>query len=95
MPARTTDLLARADEAQLFPIALNASAVTVHDTNALTTPYRFLYVGATGNVKVTTVGGADITFTNVPVGYLWVSVIRVWSTGTTVSTPNTNIIGMY
>jgi hypothetical protein len=46
---------------------------------------RALYVGVTGDVRVTTVGGDDVTFTNVPVGFFPVSVKRVWSTGTTAS----------
>ena len=47
---------------------------------------RALYVGTTGDVKVTTVSGNAVTFVGVPAGYLLpVSVRRVWSTGTTAS----------
>ena len=42
-----------------------------------------LYVGGTGTLKVTTIGGDDVTFTGVPAGtFIPVHVVRVWSTGT-------------
>ena len=45
---------------------------------------RWLYVGGAGNLRVTTVQGTDLTFTAVSAGtQLYVSVRRVWATGTT------------
>jgi hypothetical protein len=41
-----------------------------------------LYIGTSGDVTVTTVGGNDVTFANVPVGVLPIRVKRVWATGT-------------
>ena len=42
-----------------------------------------LYVGGAGNLKVTTAGGDDVTFTGVLAGsFIPVQVVRVWSTGT-------------
>lgn len=52
---------------------------------------RALYIGTTGNIHVTTVTGVELTFNNVPVGFLPVSVKRVWSTGTTAS----NIVALW
>lgn len=41
-----------------------------------------LYVGAAGNVKVTTAGGDDVTFTGILAGsFIPVQVLRVWATG--------------
>lgn len=74
---------------------LGGSAVTVSDATADPAgPFRALWIGATGNVKVTCIDGTTPTFTNVPVGILPVACSRVWSTGTGVTTPNTNIIGL-
>lgn len=44
-----------------------------------------LYVGTTGDLKVTTFGGDVVTFKNFPVGFLPLNVLRVWATGTTAS----------
>lgn len=72
----------------------NAGAITVSDTNNLEAPC-VIYVGAAGNVKVTTAQGTDVTFVGAQAGQVIpVQVIRVWSTGTTVPTPNTNLFGI-
>lgn len=43
-----------------------------------------LYVGGGGNLKVTTVGGNDVTFVNIQDGsFLPIQVIKVFATGTT------------
>ena len=43
-----------------------------------------LYVGAAGNLRVMTVAGDDVTFSNVQVGtFLPIQVVRVFATGTT------------
>lgn len=42
-----------------------------------------LYIGGAGNLRVTTVGGDDVSFSGVLAGsFLPVQVIKVWSTGT-------------
>lgn len=70
--------------------AVFAKAVVPADGADLATWARSLYIGVTGNVTVTTVGGDTITFNNVPVGVLPVQVRRVFGTGTTA----TNIVAM-
>ena len=60
-----------------------ATASTPSDSADLTTP-SVVYVGGSGDVKVTTAQGDTVTFVGViPGGVLPVQVIRVWSTGTT------------
>lgn len=79
-------------------------AVTPSDSVDLPFPNAKLYVGVTGDVKVTlmpsnykvgvppaTVTGDTVTFTAVPVGFMPVLVQRVWSTGTTAL----NILGIW
>lgn len=42
-----------------------------------------LYVGETGDIKVTTIGGSTVTFKAMPVGFVPVQVKKVWATDTT------------
>lgn len=65
--------------------AYDAVAVVTSDATDLTNPARALYIGVTGDVKVRTWGGSVVTFTAVPVGFMPVSVVRVFATGTTAS----------
>ncbi len=76
--------------------ATNGAAVTVSDSVADPNgPFRGLWVGAAGNVKVTTRGGSTFTLVGVAAGTLLpIAVSRVWSIGTSVATPNTNIVGL-
>lgn len=76
--------------------ASGAAAVTTADSGTdANGPFRALWVGAAGAVKVTTVDGDVVTIPGVPAGtQLNVSVKLVWTTGTTVATPGTNIIGL-
>lgn len=70
--------------------AQSAVAITLADSD-LAHPVRSLYIGVTGDVKVTTVNGQAVTFVGVQGGFILpVSVKRVWLTGTTA----TNIIGL-
>jgi hypothetical protein len=66
-----------------------AAAVTPSDTVNIpavtggTNNGCVLYVGGTGTLKVTTIGGDDVTFTGVPTGtFIPVHVVKVWATGT-------------
>ena len=65
--------------------AAHAASVTPNDSTDLTASSRALYIGTSGDVKVTTVGGETVTFASVPVGVLPVRVQRVWATGTDAS----------
>lgn len=47
--------------------AQDATAVTPGAT-ALAKPAKAIYVGATGNVTVTTIAGTSVTFSSVPAG---------------------------
>lgn len=51
-----------------------------------------LYVGTKGNLKVMTVGGDEVIFTNIQDGsFIPVQVLKVFSTGTTAS----NIVALW
>ena len=51
-----------------------------------------LYVGGTGNIKITTVAGDDVTLTSVPTGsFVPVQTVKIFSTGTTA----TNIVALW
>lgn len=67
--------------------AIGAADVTPNDSADIgNAPCRGLYIGVTGDVRVTLAGmadGAHVTFANVPVGFAPLQAKRVWSTGTT------------
>jgi hypothetical protein len=60
-----------------------AAAVTPSDTADNT--FSYLWIGVTGNLAVRTESGQTLTFSNVPVGWFWLRVNLVLSTGTTAS----------
>jgi hypothetical protein len=70
--------------------AHHAVAVVPSDTADLPAASTSIYVGVSGNLKVTMLGGEILTFGNVPVGWHPIRVTRVW-TGTTA----TNIIAVW
>lgn len=72
--------------------ATHAFAVTPHDTNELTNVTRGIYVGATGNLKVTMQGGEAVTFVGLAAGVIHpIRATIIWSNGTTAA----SIIGVY
>jgi hypothetical protein len=72
--------------------ATNAFAVTPHDTNELASHTRGIYVGVTGNVKVTTINGDAVTFVGLASGVIHPIMAKIiWSAGTTA----TSIVGVY
>lgn len=75
--------------------AVGGAAVTPSDSVADPAgPFRALYIGAAGTVKLTTADGSVLVLPNVGAGtILPVAFTRVWSTGTTVVTPASNLIG--
>lgn len=64
----------------------NAVLLTPDDSNDLADVARALYVGTSGNIKVTTAGGDTLLLTAVPVGILPIRIKRVWAATTTAST---------
>jgi hypothetical protein len=78
-----------------------AAAVTPSDTldipsvatqNGLGNNGCVLYVGTGGTLKVTTVGGDEVTFTGIVSGtFVPVQVLKVWATGTSAS----NILALW
>jgi hypothetical protein len=77
---------------ELSPDSCARSAVAITPANSdLSAPVRALYVGGSGNIKITTITGNEVTIVNVASGsILPISVKRVWSSSTTA----TNIIGL-
>ena len=72
--------------------AENAFAVTPNDAADLAQVTRGLYVGVSGDVKVTLKGGDAVTFVNLAGGVIHpLRVTRVGSTGTGA----TSILGVY
>ena len=81
--------------ADLAGPTVGAAAVTVSDTvDDPAGPFRRLWIVATGALKVTMLDGSVMTFPAAPVGLLELAVRRIWSTGTTIATPNSNVIGL-
>lgn len=69
-----------------------AQAVVITKSDATVIPCtRAIYVGVTGDIKVTMVGGGVVTFKAVAVGILPVQVTQVWSAVTTA----TDMLALY
>ena len=67
--------------------ATNAVVVSPNDSTDLTYVTRAVYVGTTGNLKVTMSDSGTVLFTGVVAGStLPIRVSRIWSTTTTAST---------
>lgn len=64
---------------------INASGVTPDDAADLAITTRALYVGTSGNLRVTLASGDIVTFANVGAGWHPLRVSRVWATGTAAS----------
>lgn len=73
-----------ADNTGHHPVA-NLANVTPSDGTDLAVFSRAIYVGTAGAVKLTTVGGQDITTPTLAVGWHPIRASRIWSTGTTAS----------
>ncbi|HYH69007.1 MAG TPA: hypothetical protein VD866_30210 [Urbifossiella sp.] len=70
----------------------HAAEITTHNTNELATYCRAIYVGGSGNLRVTTVRGDTITLTGVVVGTIIpVRAKVVFATGTTA----TNLVALW
>lgn len=84
--------MAKTNYSPTFPMYPGgAAAITPSNTVNLANP-SVVYIGTTGNIRVLTAQGDDVTFNNVPAGaVLPVQVIRVFATNTTA----TNLVGIY
>jgi hypothetical protein len=70
----------------LFSLQIPQGGEAVTKSDATVLPVGILYVGVTGDIKVTTYKGDALTFKNVPVGVFYGALVtKVWSTGTTAS----------
>jgi hypothetical protein len=69
----------------------NASTVSPSDSVDLSSISTAIYIGTTGNLKVTMMNAEVVTFMSLPIGFHPIRVRRVWSTGTTAS----NIIAVW
>ena len=75
--------MASADK--VVPI-LGGAAITPSNTVNLPIAARAIYVGGSGDVKVTTIDGSVLTFSSIPSGSLLpVSCLRVWADSTATS----------
>ncbi len=71
--------------------ATHGETIAPNDNTNLVRATRALYVGQTGNVRVRTLAGQDVTFANLQGGALYpLRVQRIFATGTTAS----DIIGL-
>lgn len=70
----------------------NAAAITPDDATDLTATTRAIYVGGSGDMKVTTAGGNTVTFVGLVVGtILPIRATRVWDD----STDATNLVALW
>ena len=77
-------------DARIIP-AEKATAITANDSTTFA-PTRGVYVGGSGDLKVTMANGSDVTFTSLSAGVIHpISCIRMYSTGTTA----TNLVALY
>lgn len=78
-----------------------AVSVTKSNTAILSPPGTtglggaILWVGISGDLKVTTEAGNDMVFKGVPVGFFPVTVSKVWNTGTAEAITNGSIIALW
>jgi hypothetical protein len=75
--------MAKTNPSPTFPMYPGDAAEVTKSDSTVFSP-SVIYVGGTGNVKVTTSQGTVVTFSGVPAGaVLPVQAIKVWSTDTT------------
>ncbi len=71
--------------------AKDAFAISGNDNTDLANSTRSIYVGGSGNIKLTTIDGSTVTFNGAIAGsILPIRAKRIFSTGTTA----TNLIGL-
>jgi hypothetical protein len=70
--------------------AHHAVAVTPSNTDDLPAASTAIFIGVSGNLKVTMLGGEILTFNSITVGWHPIRVTRVWT-----STTATNIVAVW
>lgn len=70
---------------------VSADDVNANDAADLPTVSRALFIGGTGDVRVTLLGGDVVTFRSMANGWHPIRASRIWQTGTTA----TNIVACY
>lgn len=78
-------------DATLDGPAGNAATVSTSDSTDLGVMTRAVWVGGTGDLKVTMKGGQTVVFSSLTVGWHPLRVARIWATGTTA----TNIVAVW
>lgn len=77
---------------QLIHPVEHGMSITPDDDNDLSTTARAVYLGASGNLKVTLSSGDTVTFVGLAAGVIHPIVAkRIWATGTTA----TGILAFY
>ena len=75
--------------------ARGAVSITPNDTNNINNT-RALYIGVSGNLRVSMVDGQTVTFQGLLAGsILPIQVTRVFATGTTIPVAANNILALY
>ena len=57
--------------------------ITPNDSTVFDTPYRALWIGGAGNIKIDTPSSQDVVLVGVSTGFLPVNVVKVHATSTT------------
>jgi hypothetical protein len=71
--------------------AHHAIVVVPSNSADLPTATTAIFIGGSGNLRVTMLGGELVTFTGLPVGWHPIRVTRVWAASTTA----TNIVAVW
>jgi hypothetical protein len=71
-------------------VLYSATGTAGHPNGTGPVDYHGIYIGGTGNLKVTLKSGAEVTFNSIPVGFYPLHIIEVWDSGTT----TTNMLGL-
>lgn len=84
--------MAKTNYSPTFPMYPGSAFAITPSNSANLANVSVVYVGGSGNVRVTTAQGDDVTFVGLVAGtVIPVQVLKVWSTSTTA----TNLIGIY
>lgn len=85
--------ISRDNPAPIENVATDAVAVTPNDSADLASkPTKGVYVGVSGDIKITLQGGSTASFVGLAAGVIHpIAAMRIWATGTTA----TSILAVY